>query len=775
MKGFIIYPTYKTIQDKSYVCLYGRLENGESFLTINHQKPYFYIKDSDLKKARKLETFQIESTSFTNFKKEKLIKIILEIPAEVPKLRKTLEEEDIECYEADIKLAYRFLFDKDIKGSIDITGDYDQDERIDRVYKNPEIKATSFIPELKILSIDIETSPDLNKLYSIALSSKGYSKVLMISGKKVKDVKTFQDEESLLEAFSSEVINHDPDIITGWNFIDFDLKELKKFFDRYKMNFQLGRSNENCRLKLESNFFRSSKADFPGRQVLDALDLIKDPYLKDSPTIRSKKFENYKLDTVANELLGKSKIIDDTKNKGEEITRLFNEDKDALAKYNLEDTKLVYEILEKSELITLLVQRSTLTGMPLDRVNASIASLDSLYIREAIKRKLVVPSSKFSIKERGITGGFVMQSKPGIYDNILVFDFKSLYPSVMMTFNIDPASYKEEKEENTIESPNKAYFENTNGILPSILEKLMKERAKAKKLGNDLASQSIKITMNSMFGSIASPASRFFNMKIANAITHFSQFLIKLTAKKIEEMGYEVIYADTDSNFVNSKIESKEEANKIGKEIESKINSFYKKYVKENYSRESKLELEFEKNYIRFLMPKVRGSEKGAKKRYAGLLEKNGKEIVDITGLEAVRGDWTEAAQKFQIELLDRIFHKKEILTYVKKFADEIKQGKHDSLLVYRKQIRKKLEEYRKITPQHVKAARKLKKFEGNIIEYYLTTDGPEPIQNLVHEIDYKHYINKQLKPIADSILGFFDTNFDDLISGSTQKSLFNY
>lgn len=347
----------------------------------------------------------------------------------------------------------------------------------------------------------------------------------------------------------------------------------------------------------------------------------------------------------------------------------------------------------------------------------------------------------------------------------------------MRTFNIDPYSFREKKEKNCIESPNKAYFKNEEGIIPKILERLFKERAKAKQQKKELASQAIKITMNSIFGSIASPASRFFNMKIANAITHFGQSLIKSTAKKIEEeyKGVEVIYSDTDSIFVSTSLTSSIEAEKLGRTIESQINTFYKKHIKEIYKRESKLELEFEKNYIKFLMPKIRGGEEGAKKRYAGLLKQDGKEKIDFVGLESARRDWTEASKKFQLELLNRIFHKEEVSEYVKKFVKELKDGMHDDLLIYRKAISKDLKEYTKINPQHVQAAKKLKKITSNIIEYVITTDGPEPIQNQKHKINYDHYINKQIKPIADSVLCFYNVSFDDLLRSTTQHSLFDF
>ena len=174
------------------------------------------------------------------------------------------------------------------------------------------------------------------------------------------------------------------------------------------------------------------------------------------------------------------------------------------------------------------------------------------------------------------------------------------------------------------------------------------------------------------------------------------------------------------------------------------------------------------------MMPKIRGSEEGAKKRYAGLLKKDGKEKLDIVGLESVRGDWTEAAKKFQLELLDRIFHKKEVTKFVKKFVDDLREGKYDDELIYRKALRKGLEGYKVNTP-HLKAARKLKKIDSSKIEYYITTDGPEPIQALKHKIDYEHYINKQIKPIAEAVLDFFDTNFDELIEGKKQTNLFEF
>jgi DNA polymerase-2 len=443
-----------------------------------------------------------------------------------------------------------------------------------------------------------------------------------------------------------------------------------------------------------------------------------------------------------------------------------------LVDYNLVDAELAYRILKEANLLNLSIKRSILTGMQLDKVNASIASLDFLYLEEAKKRKIVCPTGSFKEKPAPIKGGFVKDSVPGIYDNLVVLDFKSLYPSLIRTFNIDPASYLEDPKEDSVKAPNGAHFKLEDGILPVIIQRLWYHRDLARKNKDELTRYAIKILMNSFFGVLANPSCRFFNMKIANAITSFGQEIVKQTGEKIEEIGHKVIYQDTDSNFVDSKTDSYAEAAILGKQLQETINSFYSKFIEETYKRKNHLELEYEKCYVRFLMPRIRSGEAGAKKRYAGLLIKDGKEEINIVGLEAIRGDWTKAAKIFQQELLDRIFHKKEVNSFVKSFVEEIRNGKHNEKLIYRKSLRKDLATYQKTTPPHVKAARKLDKLDSNVIEYLQTINGPEPKQKIVSNIDYEHYIEKQIKPIANTLLSFQNEDFDEILAGSKQTTL---
>ncbi|MEK6826442.1 MAG: 3'-5' exonuclease, partial [Nanoarchaeota archaeon] len=278
------------------------------------------------------------------------------------------------------------------------------------IYREPELSPTEYKPQnLKILSLDIETSLDGKKLYCISLYSENYIKSLIISKEKFKNTITCQNEETLLENFQKIILLEDPDVITGWNVIDFDLNFLKNKFQQYRIPFKLGRDDSPSKIKIQSDFFRDSKADVAGRQVLDGLSILKSSFIK---------VRDYKLDTVAADILKDKKLLKhEDKSK---IDSIYRNDPQQLLDYNLKDAKLVYDIINKSNTLDLTIQRSLLTGMPLDRVSASIASFDSIYLKKARDRKLVCPSGKFSEKPSRITGGFVMESKPGIYDNVLV-------------------------------------------------------------------------------------------------------------------------------------------------------------------------------------------------------------------------------------------------------------------------------------------------------------------------------------------------------------------
>ena len=774
MKAYVVNISSMNNEDKTSIQLFGRLENGKSFAAVIPFTPYFYIREQDLSKVKNvLENAEVDKTKFVNKQHECVLKISHPNKTELTKLIKEVHQKEINTYEADLSPAMRYIIDNDLYSTIEITGETEPAELVDVVFKNPSINPAEANIPIKVLSIDIETSKVGGDLFCIGLYSHNYEKTFIKSNEPVKNAISCKTESEVLSKFRDEVIKFDPDIITGWHVIDFDLNYLKKKFEEHNIPFNIGRTNENVRIKIENNFFRNSTINIPGRQVLDGLNLIKDPFIQEAPSIKSKEFESYSLENVSQEMLGEGKIIKG-KDRHDEIEKLYNKDKNKLVEYNIQDCKLAYKLLIQTKILDLAIERSSLTGLPLNRLTGSIVAFDSLYIREARKRGIVSPTLHYKQKEERIKGGYVMEPKPGIYHNVLVLDFKSLYPSIIKTFNIDPISMLENKEKGAIETPNKVYFKNEEGILPQIIEKLHNEREKAKKESRELSSYAIKVIMNSLFGVLASPNCRYFSLDLANAITHSGQEIIQLTAKKIEERNLKVIYMDTDSTFIKTEKEKKE-AKQLGEELQKYINNFYENYIKEKYNRKSYLELEFKKYYSAFMLPKIRNAkiEAGSKKRYAGLAENNGKESLEITGLEAIRGDWTEAAKDFQIELLTKVFHKEDPIQFIKDYIKKIRDGKINSKLIYRKSIRKDLKEYTKITPPHVKAARLLDHMESNLVEYYITENGPEPIQKLKHKIDYEHYIEKQITPIADTILSFFNTSVDKITKGSKQKTLF--
>lgn len=751
MKGFIVDSSYRVIHGKAFVSLFGRSEEGEAFLVLSLYRPYFFIKKTDLKNAQQLEDFDFEEQGLKDFQGNEVVKVLVDIPSDVASLRKMFEPEGIPCYEADIQFARRFLIDMKIQAFVEVIGDYSYQGDM-KVYTNPELRPLEPLSlPLKLLAMDIETDSKARTIYSISLVCGDFRKVLIVSEEKLKHAESFVSEKEMLEKFFLLIRELDPDLILGWHLIDFDMKVIKKRCQKLEVPFVLGRFDSVTKLILKEGYFQRSRVIAEGRQIIDLLSWVRD----------TTKLEDYKLETAAQHFLQEGKSIAFF-SKGSEIEALFAKDPQKLVYYNLKDSELVLRILDKSNLLPLYTKRSSLTGLMLDDVKGSIASLDSLYLKKLRDRGYVAPSVSHSVKEESITGGYVMDSTPGLYENIVVFDFKSLYPSLMKTFNIDPLSFGKKG----IKAPNGATFSKEKGIMPEIISELMDVREDYRKKKDEVGRYAIKILLNSFFGVMASPLCRYYSLELANAITSFAQFFIKKTAEMVREEGYEVIYSDTDSCFL---IAGKTDPEKLGKELEEKMNDMLQDFIRSHYYLDSYLHLEFEKVYTKFLMPRLRGVDKGAKKRYAGLV--HGK--LEVVGLEAVRGDWTPLAKKFQEELLMRVFTGQKVEEFISHFVKDLKKGKYDSLLVYKKSLRKPLKDYVKTTPPHVKAARKLPGFNGTVVRYVYGKEGVEPYEGFLGPYDYEHYIQKQIKPIAESVLVFLGLKFDELLSG--QKSLFGY
>jgi DNA polymerase-2 len=806
------------------VHLYGVLESGEPCLVIDDRtRPHFFVRQRDVARLHTVaSSLRVEDSAFRSLSGEPVVTVYVTVPGDVPPLRRKLEEQGIACLEADVRFAYRYLIDRGIRGAFELDGAGETRPRLGRVYRNPNLRPARWVPRLKVLSIDIETSLKGERLYSIALHGCGMDRVIIVHEGVLGHAECVPSEQAAIRRFLELLRDLDPDVITGWNVVDFDLAFLARVARRHGVRFAIGRSDDEFDLRKDPSFTRESRAVVFGRQVLDGLSLMRGAFIR---------LDDYKLETAAQAFLGKGKLITGD-GRHTEIEALYRGDPQRLVDYNLQDARLVLELLDRTGLVDLTIERSLLTGMQLDRVSAAIASVDSLYLNALRARGVVAPSVGADQREAVITGGYVMESKPGLYQNVLVFDFKSLYPSIIRTFNIDPLTYvpnrvplptggvdvlansastssaravghsiskknsahpepvegsvshlstgltkegpREVSAAGVVRAPNGACFRrDVAGIIPELLTSLAAEREQAKGAGNSVKSNAIKILMNSFYGVLGASASRLFSPDVANAVTHFGQLIIRRAAECTEHTGHEVLYGDTDSLFVDTHEPDAERARQLGERLRAEIGAAVAHSVETEFGCHSLLDLEFEKLYRRFFLPEIRGGKIGSKKRYAGLLVDDGTEQIEFVGLESVRRDWSEVSKRFQRELLQRVFHDQPVREFIRAFIADLRVGRFDDELTYKKAIRKELDAYTKTTPPHVKAARKQSGAPGRIIAYVMTLEGPEPVGQLTASPDYAHYIEHQIAPIADAVLRFLGTDFESIVQMKRQLALF--
>jgi DNA polymerase-2 len=677
----------------------------------------------------------------------------------------------IDTFEADVRFAIRYLIERGIKGGCEIEGEAKPGEGITWVFDNPVMRPADVKIEPRVLSFDIETDGKGERLLAISMYSEQIDEVLIVDGSDrpmPEKATRCIDEYSALNAFCERVQRLDPDVITGWNIVDFDLTALQKMAQRLRHPFNLGRDTGAIRIRKAEGYFGSGQASIPGRLVMDGIDLLRGAFVR---------MDDYSLDAVAREVLGEGKAVSgDVRDRLAEIIHNYKNDLPAFALYARTDSRLVFEIVGKLNLIHLAVARSQLTGMTPDRVAASIASFDFLYLTELEKLGIVAPTVRSSDSRvyEAQQGGHVLEPLTGLHRNVWVFDFKSLYPSIIRTFNIDPISYaaRPQPGDDLIETPGGG-FRREPAILPRVLDELFPRRDLAKKNGDEVASHAIKILMNSCYGVLGTPACRFYNPALANSITGTGREILLWSKQWFENAGYTVLYGDTDSLFVRSGMPDADEARATGKELAAKLNQDIAEYIAKEWRVTSKMELKFEKLYLRLFLPRARGSTRGASKRYVGLLNAADIDGVQFVGMEVVRRDWTALAKQVQRELYHRLFTDQPVDVYLADIVARVRDGKLDDQLVYRKNLRKDTEEYTATTPPHVVAARKSTQPLGRLISYVITTAGPEPIDNIQHPLDREHYVTKQIKPVAEPVLATLALDFEQVIGDSRQMDLY--
>lgn len=668
-------------------------------------------------------------------------------------------------YESDIDPIRRFLMERGIYCQMRVSGEPLRKKNLIK-FHNPKIEPCQINPNFKILSIDIETGVKQRILYSIAahltVGNDEVKKVFLLSDSKKKlpeYVMAFSSEVEMLEEFIKWFMEIDPDIIIGWHVIGFDLMFLQARANELGINFNIGRDESSVILKSRKagNYF----AYIPGRIVIDGPITLRNSFYN---------FEDYRLETVAKSLLGKSKLIS-SEDKVAEIEKLYHEDKTKFCEYNINDAVLVSEIFAKTGLIELQTKRSQISGLFMDQLGMMSAAFDHFYLPKIHRAGLVAPNVKDLQISQHAAGGYVIDPIPGIYKDIVVLDFKSLYPSIIQTFKIDPIS-RLFSNVDTITTPNGYKFSATMHFLPNYINELMKKRMDATAIGDKHLSQAIKILMNSFYGVMGSSGCRFYHPHLPSAITETGKWLLIQSKLYLEEQTFDVIYGDTDSLFVKLKDGEGVYAQQNGERIAAELNNYWKKRLKNEFGVTSFLEIEFEKYYSKFILTPLRRGEMGAKKRYAGLRKVNHYDEIEFVGMEFVRSDWTKLAKEFQVQLYLKIFNGEDVANWIRTLVNQVLKGAYNDKLIYRKRLRKEIDEYQKSSPPHVRAARMINKTSGTI-EYVITKRGPIPVELTHEDIDYQHYIEKQLKPIADSVLGLIGESFDSIVK-SPQLNFFS-
>ncbi|MCK6189259.1 DNA polymerase II [Pseudomonas sp. EYE_354] len=747
------------------------VQTSVMFIPEAHRKPLDWL----LKGERDIE---LRPLQLCDFHHRPVLGLYTRQHRQLMDVEKRLRAAGVDVYEADVRPPERYMMERYITAPVWFGGTPDANGTLCEAQMKP---APDYRPPLKLVSLDIETTAQ-GDLYSIALEGCGERQVYMLGPPNNAGTVDFKldycdTRAQLLERLNQWLATHDPDAIIGWNVVQFDLRVLHEHAQRLKVPLMLGRGEEPMAWREHGsrNHYFAAAA---GRLIIDGIEALRSATWS---------FESFSLENVAQTLLGEGKDIATPYQRMDEINRMFAEDKPALARYNLKDCELVTRIFEKTELLKFLLERASVTGLPADRSGGSVAAFTHLYMPLMHRQGFVAPNLGDKPPQAS-PGGFVMDSRPGLYESVLVLDYKSLYPSIIRSFLIDPVGLieglKHPDDSDSVEGFRGARFSRTRHCLPSIVARVSEGREVAKREHNAPLSQALKIIMNAFYGVLGSSGCRFFDTRLASSITMRGHQIMRQTRELVEAQGYEVIYGDTDSTFVwLGNAHSQEDASRIGQALVRHVNDWWREHLHTAFGLKSALELQYETHFTRFLMPTIRGAEEGSKKRYAGLVTRSdGSEDIVYKGLETVRSDWSPLARRFQQELYQRIFHRQPHQDYIRDYVRRTLSGEFDELLIYRKRLRRQLDDYERNVPPHVRAARLADAYNdrlgrprqyqrGGWISYVISLNGPEPLEIRQAPIDYDHYVTRQLQPVADAILPFVNDDFSTLVGG--QMGLF--
>lgn len=791
---------YVLEENQPTVRLFCRSAQGETVVVLDRsQLPYFYVlpqPGEELTVKKRLEELDSDEFTISRVKQEQkkvdgeakdVLKVYVLDPTNIKHVKDQVKGWQQVAGKREFSLPFykRYLIDQDISplDYLAIEG-----QEVDRGYQaGKTIKADKIsVVEEKVaknwselekqhqfLAFDLETYQD--QIIMASLVSQSRRQVITYRDFSSPDwVEHVDSEKELIERLIELLGSKQTDIILGYNTDNFDFELLRKRARHYDLELKLGLDRSKLVFQRRG---RSSSARIKGRLHLDLYRFVQ------NIISRSLTSDVLTLDKVAGELLGENKRDMDW----EEIKTAWKEGDNLpqLCEYSLRDSELVYELGKR--LIPQLFALSRLTSqIPFDVCRTTYGQLIENYlIKQAFERDIIVPNrpKQSDIKSRrsqpAYSGGFVKEPQEGLHEHLALFDYRSLYPTIIVAYNISPDTFNCDccQAQGMMKDLDYHFCSRQKGFLPQVLEKLLEERFKIKdkmeasEQGSEewedyrVRQESLKLLLNSAYGYTGYSGARWYCRECAEAITHLGRDYIHKTIEQAEAQGLNVIYSDTDSVLVQSEA------------IEDKAESFLQQI---NSELPQYMQLEFEDYYQRGLFTYTEKG-RGAKKKYA-LLGQDGS--IKVTGFEQVRRDWSQLAKETQEKVIEHVLRDEvdQAVRTVKDTVQQLQEGKvNDKKLVIYTQLKKKPENYETTSP-HVEAAKKaiergIDIEPGATVDYIITERGSSisdkaEISRFADSYDASYYIEHQIVPAALRVLKVLGYSEEDLLLKGKQSGL---
>jgi DNA polymerase I len=763
------------------IWLWGIDRSGQRVLVIDRNfRNYFYAVIEETANAKKVAEGIAQQQSGSIVKLEVVerklfgkpvnaVKVYCRNLNDVPKCARELRsfEGVKDCLEDDIRYSMRYLIDDNTVPcgwhEIEVTEETNtrkvQVSKVYRAQSFPKLLESTEVPKLKVLGFSTifyskegSPKPDRNPVIVLSVATNSGEERQFLAGED-------RNDRPVIEDFVSYVRHFDPDIVVGYGINGQDWPYL---IERCK---KLGLRLQVDRAETEPHTSVYGHVSITGRANVDLLDFAGE-------------FSEVKVQTLENlaDYLGIMKIENRQLVEDVDYADYWDsrEKREILKKFSMDNARCVMGIAEA--VMDFAMQLSNLVSLPLDHVGSAAAGfrVEWFLIKRTHGLGELVPK-RIEQPYRPYAGGVVLKPLPGMHGDIAVLDFKSMYPSLMIAYNISPDTYVPPKEpapkSGVYEAPEVGHHfrREPAGFYKEVLSYLISVRDEIRSRMKALPPESVeyrvfdarqkavKVITNASYGYAGWTGARWYVKPVAEAAAAWGRHTILSSIRMAEEAGLRVVYGDTDSIFLNNDVERIEE---LSKKIKKELG----------------LEIKPDKVYVRIFFTE-------AKKRYAGLLP-DGR--LDIVGLEVVRGDWANIAKTVQGKVLEIVLKEQspeKAAEFVQQFVSELRQKRVSfrDLIIW-KTLTKPAEEY-EVKASHVEAAKMLKEkgwelAVGDKVGYVIVVGSGRLYERVkpykyasYDEVDLEYYVSKQVVPVVARVLESFGITEEQLLqSAMTQK-----